>query len=45
MDLGVLASTKHILDWDESDVHEWFKGLGYPQYEAQIKGTPNFKVN
>jgi hypothetical protein len=43
MDLGVLATNKHILDWDESDVHEWFRSLGYPQYEAQIKGTPNLK--
>lgn len=43
MDLGVLATNKHILDWDESDVQQWFKGLGYPQYEAQIKGMPNFK--
>jgi hypothetical protein len=40
MDLGVLATSKHILDWDESDVHQWFRHLGYPQYEAQIKGIP-----
>jgi protein STE50 len=39
MDLGVLPNNKHILDWDESDVHQWFRSLGYPQYEAQVKGS------
>lgn len=43
MDLGALVANKHILDWDEADVHQWFRSLGYPQYEAQIKGTPKFK--
>lgn len=43
MDLGVLPNNKHILDWDESDVHQWFMSIGYPQYEAQVKGsTLNF---
>ncbi|KAF8817502.1 hypothetical protein BYT27DRAFT_7247376 [Phlegmacium glaucopus] len=37
MDLGGLVTNKHILDWDESDVHQWFTSLGYPQYEIQIK--------
>jgi protein STE50 len=37
MDLGVLPTNKHILDWDESDVHQWFRSIGYPQYEAQVK--------
>jgi hypothetical protein len=32
---------KHILDWDELDVHGWLAKLGYPQYEAQIRG-PSF---
>jgi len=40
MDLGVLVTNKHILDWDESDVHQWFTSLGYPQYETEIKGVP-----
>jgi hypothetical protein len=30
---------RHILDWDESDVHNWFSTLGYPQYERQIRGS------
>ncbi|PFH51952.1 hypothetical protein AMATHDRAFT_58183 [Amanita thiersii Skay4041] len=28
---------KHILDWDESDVHLWLQKLGYPHYETQIR--------
>ncbi|KAG6891264.1 hypothetical protein C0995_008516 [Termitomyces sp. Mi166 len=28
---------RHILDWDESDVHNWLSSLGYPQYESQIR--------
>ncbi|KAF9005981.1 hypothetical protein BDQ17DRAFT_1540607 [Cyathus striatus] len=27
---------KHVVDWDESDVHLWFSALGYPQYESQL---------
>jgi len=33
-----LAADRHILDWDESDVHNWLSSLGYPQYESQIRG-------
>jgi hypothetical protein len=29
---------KHILEWDEDDVHAWFAHLGYPQYQSQIRG-------
>ncbi|KAF9480517.1 protein kinase regulator [Pholiota conissans] len=32
-----LASDRHILDWDETDVHNWLSSLGYPQYEGQIR--------
>ncbi|KAF5316032.1 hypothetical protein D9619_006350 [Psilocybe cf. subviscida] len=32
-----LASERHILDWDETDVHNWLSSLGYPQYESQIR--------
>ncbi|KAF8627841.1 hypothetical protein AX15_004258 [Amanita polypyramis BW_CC] len=28
---------RHILDWDESDVHAWLTRLGYPYYEAQLR--------
>jgi hypothetical protein len=28
----------HIHEWDESDVHSWLASIGYPQYEAQIRG-------
>ncbi|KAG5639096.1 hypothetical protein H0H81_007040 [Sphagnurus paluster] len=28
---------RHILSWDETDVHNWFISLGYPQYENQIR--------
>ncbi|KAH9479494.1 Sexual differentiation protein ste4 [Psilocybe cubensis] len=31
------AADKHILDWDESDVYQWFSSLGYSQYGEQIK--------
>jgi hypothetical protein len=35
-----LANGEHsILDWDEDDVHRWLSSLGFPQYEAQIKGA------
>lgn len=33
------AGERHILDWDETDVHGWFSSLGYPQYESQIRGS------
>jgi len=39
--LGVMqgpAADRHILDWDETDVHSWLSSLGYPQYESQIRG-------
>lgn len=42
MDLGILATKKHILDWDESDVHQWFRHLGCPQYETQIRSMSSF---
>ena len=29
---------KHILDWDESDVHQWLSNLGFGHYERQIRG-------
>lgn len=32
------AAERHILDWDEDDVQNWLSGLGYPQYESQIRG-------
>ncbi|GLB41728.1 putative protein kinase regulator [Lyophyllum shimeji] len=28
---------RNIMDWDETDVHNWFTSLGYPQYESQIR--------
>lgn len=37
MDLAVLVTNKHIFDWDESDVHQWFTSLGFPQYETQVR--------
>jgi hypothetical protein len=33
-----LAADRHILDWDETDVHNWLSSLGYSQYETQIRG-------
>ncbi|KAF9054434.1 hypothetical protein BJ165DRAFT_715238 [Panaeolus papilionaceus] len=32
-----LAAERHILDWGETDVHNWLSSLGYPQYENQIR--------
>ncbi|KDR80577.1 hypothetical protein GALMADRAFT_222174 [Galerina marginata CBS 339.88] len=32
-----LVADRHILDWDEFDVHNWLSSLGYPQYESQIR--------
>ena len=32
------ASDRSILEWDETDVHNWLSFLGYPHYEAQIRG-------
>ncbi|KAJ3517761.1 hypothetical protein NLJ89_g316 [Agrocybe chaxingu] len=32
-----VAADRHILDWDETDVHNWLSSLGYPQYESQIR--------
>ncbi|KIM44541.1 hypothetical protein M413DRAFT_355777 [Hebeloma cylindrosporum] len=31
------APDKHLLDWDESDVHQWLSSLGFPQYESQLR--------
>jgi bZIP factor len=46
--MELLPNDRHILDWDESDVHTWFSSLGYPQYERQIRGFvlqfPHFTV-
>ncbi|KAF9480518.1 hypothetical protein BDN70DRAFT_608595 [Pholiota conissans] len=28
---------KHLLDWEESDVHHWFSALGFAHYERQIR--------
>lgn len=33
------TTDKHILDWEEEDVHLWFSTLGFSQYEGQIKGV------
>ncbi|KAL1745863.1 hypothetical protein HDZ31DRAFT_73265 [Schizophyllum fasciatum] len=30
---------KDLLQWDESDVHAYFKSLGFPQYEQQIRAN------
>lgn len=38
------ASDRHILDWDETDVHKWLSSLGYPQYESQIRGMNAFSI-
>ncbi|KAF9453601.1 hypothetical protein P691DRAFT_658207 [Macrolepiota fuliginosa MF-IS2] len=27
----------HILEWEPTDVHKWFSGIGHPQYESQLK--------
>ncbi|KAF8637652.1 hypothetical protein AX17_002720 [Amanita inopinata Kibby_2008] len=35
MDVPILD--RHIVDWDEFDVHNWLLKLGYPQYENQIR--------
>jgi hypothetical protein len=32
------APVKYLLDWDESDVHQWLSSLGFPQYESQVRG-------
>jgi len=40
--MDVPTLDKHILDWDEFDVHGWLAKLGYPQYESQIKGSSCF---
>lgn len=29
---------RSILEWDESEVQDWFTSLGYPQYESQLRG-------
>ena len=36
-----MASTElkpSLLDWSESDVYSWLSSIGFPQYEAQIRG-------
>ena len=32
------APIKYLLDWDESDVHQWLSSQGFPQYESQVRG-------
>ncbi|KAF9462929.1 hypothetical protein BDZ94DRAFT_1219040 [Collybia nuda] len=35
--MDIPTGDRHILEWDETDVHNWFSSLGYPQYENQIR--------
>ncbi|KAF5373351.1 hypothetical protein D9615_007469 [Tricholomella constricta] len=35
--MDVSTGDRHIMEWDETDVHHWFTSLGYPQYESQIR--------
>ncbi|KAI0741419.1 hypothetical protein C8Q80DRAFT_1284456 [Daedaleopsis nitida] len=37
MDASSIEHTTSILEWDESDVHNWLIKLGFPQYEHQVK--------
>jgi hypothetical protein len=39
MAMDISNSEHSILDWDEDYVHQWLSSLGFPQYEAQIKGA------
>ena len=29
---------RSVVEWDETDVHQWLSKLGFPQYEHQILG-------
>ncbi|KAL0580457.1 hypothetical protein V5O48_001527 [Marasmius crinis-equi] len=31
------SSERSLMDWDEDEVQDWLAGLGFPQYEANIK--------
>ncbi|KAF8202199.1 hypothetical protein BJ912DRAFT_432414 [Pholiota molesta] len=35
--MDLLVSSKHLLDWEEADVHQWFSVLGFAHYERQIR--------
>ncbi|KIL69403.1 hypothetical protein M378DRAFT_157663 [Amanita muscaria Koide BX008] len=35
--MDVPTLDRHIIDWDEADVHTWLSKLGYPQYDGQIR--------
>ncbi|KDR80576.1 hypothetical protein GALMADRAFT_1092083 [Galerina marginata CBS 339.88] len=37
MDGARQLGNKHLLDWDETDVHHWLSNLGFPQYEREIR--------
>lgn len=39
MAMDIANGERSILDWDEDQVHRWLSGLGFSQYEAQIKGA------
>jgi protein STE50 len=39
MDATSVEPRSNILDWNESDVHNWLTTLGLPQYENQIHGA------
>lgn len=44
--MDVLTGELHILEWDESDVHNWFSSLGYPHYENQLRGlSPSLSMS
>lgn len=33
------SDRRSIVEWGEDEVQQWLTRLGYPQYEAQIKGS------
>ncbi|KAF9531738.1 hypothetical protein CPB83DRAFT_891622 [Crepidotus variabilis] len=35
------AVSKHVAEWDEGDVQQWFTSLGYPQYDRLLQGKLN----
>ncbi|KAF9054433.1 hypothetical protein BJ165DRAFT_1438701 [Panaeolus papilionaceus] len=35
--MEIPALDKPLMDWDESDVHQWLSSLGASQYESQIR--------
>ena len=36
---GAREAQRSIMDWDEDDVHAFLCRIGFPQYEAQIRGA------